>query len=349
MTMVDTASTIDTTSLVDANFSDAIALDTSSVDAATESIVLSGEYDIDLTNWKLTLPTDEYGDEYGEGDPDGDADEIQDYELSEWAETGNENFTVNDDGSITFTTQAEEGSTTETSTYRRSELREMIRGGNDDISTTGTENNWALDTSQSEVIDSYGGINGTMSATLQVDQVTTEGESLEQVGRVIIGQIHGSDDEPLRLYYHKQADSDTGAIYFAHEPTDDSAAAEAAGDENAESWHAIIGSDDEEELRNGEDNGEGIPLGEVFSYDISMDGSELSVTITREDGSTYTNSVDVTDSGFDAEDEYLYFKAGVYEGNNTTEDTYNDYSSATFYDITVDHEGNYGSEDTDDE
>ena len=37
-------------------------------------------------------------------------------------------------------------------------------------------------------------------ATLAVNHVTTTGEKY-QIGRVIIGQIHAKDDEPVRLYY----------------------------------------------------------------------------------------------------------------------------------------------------
>ena len=49
-----------------------------------------------------------------------------------------------------------------------------------------------------------------------MDHVTTTGEP-GQVGRVIIGQIHANDDEPIRLYYRKLPHHSKGSVYFAHE------------------------------------------------------------------------------------------------------------------------------------
>ena len=62
-----------------------------------------------------------------------------------------------------------------------------------------------------------GGVDGILKATLSVNQVTRLGEEY-QVGRVIIGQIHAKDDEPIRLYYRKLPQNKFGAIYYAHEP-----------------------------------------------------------------------------------------------------------------------------------
>lgn len=320
------------------NFDNVNAATTAVDDATADIIEMDGDYEIDLTRWKLTLPTD--------NDGDGSADEVKDDELSTWNDEDNENFTVNDDGSITFTTAAEESALTETSTYRRSELREMIRAGDTGTETDDLANNWVLDSASSENQEAAGGVNGTLSATLQIDQVTVDGND-GQIGRVIIGQIHGEDNEPIRLYYHKAEDSDTGQLYFAHEPAD------GFGDET---WHNILDDDPiettdedvDESFRDGQGGENGIALGEVFSYDIAMDGTDLSVVITKEDGTTFTRSINIEESGYGEDDEYLYFKAGVYEGNNSSEDTANDYSSATFYDISVTHEGNYLSEDDDD-
>ena len=61
-----------------------------------------------------------------------------------------------------------------------------------------------------------GGRNGVLRATLAVNHVTETGER-NQVGRVIIGQIHAEGDEPARLYYRKFPENERGFIYLAHE------------------------------------------------------------------------------------------------------------------------------------
>ncbi len=44
----------------------------------------------------------------------------------------------------------------------------------------------------------------------------------------------------------------------------------------------------------------------------------------------------MSDSGYDIADEYMYFKAGVYNQNNTGNDS--DYVQATFYSLVVSHD-----------
>ena len=92
------------------------------------------------------------------------------------------------------------GATTNTSCnsgFPRSELREMLRRGNTSISTTGVNaNNWALGYQPGNT--NHGGRNGTLTATLRVNRVTTTGDGLHP-GRTIIGQIHADNNEPMRL------------------------------------------------------------------------------------------------------------------------------------------------------
>ncbi len=111
------------------------------------------------------------------------------------------------------------GVTTSSNTrYTRVELREMLRRGDTSISTKGVnKNNWVFSSAPvSDQVDA-GGIDGNLKATLAVNQVTTSGD-YSQVGRVIIGQIHANDDEPIRLYYRKLHENSRGAVYLAHEP-----------------------------------------------------------------------------------------------------------------------------------
>src|SRR3546814_7303113 len=61
-------------------------------------------------------------------------------------------------------------------------------------------------------------------------------------------------------------------------------------------------------------NGAGIALGENFTYQIKLNGTKLTVAIYRGDGSksVYTDAIDPDYLG-----QNLYFKAGVYNQNNT--------------------------------
>jgi len=115
-------------------------------------------------------------------------------------------FFTHSDGGMRFVTRID-GQTTNSSCnsgFVRSELREMLRAGNQSIDDTSvSQNNWKLGY-QPGNDSNWGGVNGQLDATLRVNKVTTTGSS-SQVGRVIIGQIHADNDEPLRLYYRKRA------------------------------------------------------------------------------------------------------------------------------------------------
>ena len=163
-----------------------------------------------------------------------------------------------------------------------------------------------------------------MNATLAVNHVTTSGSS-SHIGRVIIGQIHANNDEPIRIYYRKLPNNNLGAIYFAHEPTD--------GNGN-EQWHVMIGS-----RNNSASNpSDGIALDEVFSYRIKVVGDILTVTVIREGKQDVIKTVNMVNSGFNEGGQYMYFKAGVYHVNNSGNDA--DYAQATFYALEKSHTSN---------
>ena len=221
------------------------------------------------------------------------------------------------------------GSTTSSSCnsgFPRSELREMLRAGNTSISTTGVNpNNWALGYQPSG--GNWGGRNGELKATLRVNRVTTTGDGLHP-GRVIIGQIHADDDEPLRLYYRKLPGADRGCIYAESEIRN--------GDDVT---FNMIGN--EQCSGNGPSNG--IALDELFSYEIRNLNEDIRVRIRRgdQDGpiiDTVTIDLDDLDSGYDHSDEWMYFKAGAYTQNNTGND--NDTDVITFYRLSNTHVDN---------
>lgn len=146
-------------------------------------------------------------------------------------------FFTADDGGMVFMSPIGGGRTSTNTSFPRSELREYSRagvtrrdngrGGTENVSTTGTnENNWVLgyqpaalelnDNSNIRNIQNVGGRNGVLKATLRVNRVTVTGAE-DDIGSTIIGQIHAEDDEPLRLYYRKLRDFDLGTVYAVHE------------------------------------------------------------------------------------------------------------------------------------
>lgn len=203
------------------------------------------------------------------------------------------------------------GGTTSGSTYSRTELREML---NESAGTTELGNNWVLGSSSSSAKAEAAGVDGTMTATLTVDHASTTGDSTK-VGRLIVGQIHGPETEVIRLYYHKRPSDAKGAIYFGHDTPS-----------NSNTYYPIIGDPDHLNPANG------IALGERWSYEIKVVGNLMTVKVTPQGKPTVTTSLTL-ESGYN--DQYLYYKAGIYNQNNTGSS--DDYSQATFYSLSHIH------------
>jgi poly(beta-D-mannuronate) lyase len=270
-------------------------------------------HNIELIDWYLSVPTDE--------DNNSKSDSIKEDDLA-GGYFDPRFFNLSKDGGLIFSTSVTGYRTSTNTKYVRSELREMLRRGNTSHSTQGVnKNNWVFSTAPQVDLNNARGIDGELTAELAVNSVTTTGENY-QIGRVIIGQIHANDDEPVRLYYRKLPNNSNGAIYIAHE--------ELGGDDV---YYEIIGS-----RSNSADNPtNGIPLNEKFSYSITVAGHALTVTITKADGSEFVQTVDMTQSGYDVGSQYMYFKAGVYNQNNSGDA--HDYVQATFYQIDNSHSG----------
>ena len=235
----------------------------------------------DLANWKLTLPSGQ---------------EVQPWLLSSGWTMNNVFYTHPVSGGMVFRCPNIAG-TTANSNYSRTELREMLDPA---AGTKSDANNWTMEQG------------GRMKARLKVDRVSTTGESAK-VGRVIIGQIHGEDHEPVRLYFHKKPGEAKGRVYIASE-----------NHSGSTFWSTDIVSNK---------NGDGIALGELFTYQIALQGTRLQVDILRNRGDVVNTYIKTIDSGYAGEN--LYFKAGVYNQNNTG--TTSDYVQATFYSLTHTH------------
>lgn len=269
----------------------------------------------DLSTWNLSIPEDQ---------GNGTATTISVSQLNNAYENSAYFYTA-DDGGMVFKCPVAGFTTSANTSFTRVELREMLRGTDTSISTQGVnENNWVFGTAPAADINAAAGYDGEMNATLAVNHVTTSGSS-SHIGRVIIGQIHANDDEPIRIYYRKLPNNALGSIYFAHEPTDGN---------GAEQWYEMIGSRSNS-ASNPED---GIALNETFSYIIKVVGDNLTVTISREGKSDVVETVNMVNSGFNVGGQYMYFKAGVYHVNNSGND--DDYAKATFYALEKTHTTN---------
>ena len=269
----------------------------------------------DLSTWKLNTPDN---DGSGFSETISVADINKGYQNSKYFYTGS-------DGGMVFKCPVNGYKTSANTSYTRTELREMLRGTNTSVSTQGVnKNNWVFGTAPSADKNAAAGYDGEMFATLAVNQVTTTGSS-SHVGRLIIGQIHANNDEPIRVYYRKLKENTLGSIYFAHEPTDGN---------GSEQWYDIIGS-----RSNSTSNpSDGIALDEKFSYTIKVVGNSLTLTIHRDGKDDVAKTISMANSGFNAGGQYMYFKAGIYHVNNSG--NADDFAQATFYALEKSHTNN---------
>lgn len=283
----------------------------------------------DLLTWALDTP---------KTDPsDGFSQRASERELDAGFEDP-DHFYTGDDGGMVFRSTIFGAKTSANTSFTRSELREMLRRGNTSISTQGVnQNNWILGY-QPNPGRTVGGRGGILKATLKVDHLTTTG-TLAHQGRVVIGQIHADNDEPIRLYFKKYPNNERGYVYFAHEIRD--------GDDI---YRVVLGEEhsNEDEAPYYQTNPEqGIALGEIFSYEIDQTGARIDVILRRGDlngpiiGHNYVD-MDELNSGYDISTEWMYFKAGAYSQNNTgssgdANGVGSEYEQITFYELTKSH------------
>ncbi len=266
---------------------------------------------IELDDWYLSIPVDDSL--YSKAQSIKESTLTSDYFNAEF-------FFLDVNGGQVFRAPIEGAKTSTNTSYTRTELREMLRRGDTSISTQGiNENNWVFSSASNEEQQAAGGVDGELFAELAVNYVTKTGDRA-QVGRVIIGQIHANDDEPIRVYYRKLPENDKGSIYLAHETL---------GGED--SYYELIGTRSKSAV-NPEN---GIKLNERFAYRISVVGNQLTFTLSRSQQEDISTIIDMSNSGYDLGKQYMYFKAGVYNQNNTGEAK--DYVQATFYSIENSH------------
>ncbi len=278
------------------------------------------ELGIELVDWYLNIPTDE--------DNSGTSDSIYENDLAA-GYTNSEYFYASSDNGIVMRSPSYGFKTSENTSYVRVELREMLRRGDSSIRTQGVnKNNWVFGSASNQGQADAGGVDGELNVTLAVNNVTTTGENY-QIGRLVIGQIHANDDEPIRLYYRKLPGNNNGSIYFAHESRVEG---------SDEVYVEMIGS----RSNSASNPSDGIALDEKFSYRINVTANLLTVTIIRDGKDDVESTLDMSNSLFDADGQYHYFKVGVYHLNNSSDP--DEYAQATFYDIRNAHTGYSQSE-----
>ncbi|MDP2535940.1 polysaccharide lyase family 7 protein [Alteromonas stellipolaris] len=286
--------------------------------------VLPNEVGIELVDWYLSVPSDE--------DDSGTSDSIPETELA-GGYSNSEYFYASGDNGIVMRSPSYGFKTSTNTNYVRVELREMLRRGDRAISTQGVnKNNWVFGSASAAGQADAGGIDGDLRVTLAVNNVTTTGENY-QIGRLVIGQIHANDDEPIRLYYRKLPGNELGSVYFAHE----SRVEDSEGD-NIETYVELIGS----RSNSASNPVDGIALNEKFSYHINVNVNLLTVTISREGKADVSAHYDMSESKYDEDGQYHYFKVGVYHLNNSSDP--DEFAQATFYEIKNSHTGYVKSE-----
>lgn len=279
----------------------------------------------DLRFWKVTLPLDDNRD--GKVD-EVDVGAIHDYEHPNF-------FHLDENGFLVFTAP-NKAQTTANSTNTRSELRQMFRGKNTRIGTHDPRNNFALRAHSSA--RSFADIGGQMEATLRVLHVARNAKnaSKKPAFSVVVGQIHAIKDqdvinkgrgfgwgnEPLKIYYKKWPDHETGSVFWTYERN-----LSRENPDRTDIAYPVWGNTWE----NPEDPGEqGIALGQLFNYNVNVYDSVMHLTFRTADPSrTVTYTIDLSDNvdaygNVDEQDnpkgysgDAMYFKAGAYNQCST--------------------------------
>lgn len=220
----------------------------------------------DLVPWKITLPVD------SAGGFSGSAVEVKQPALNALS---NDWFHMASDGAMEFVVPTD-GARTSGSSYPRSELREMVPGG--------SEISWTV------------AQGGTLSAALAVVEMPVSSDPAGHPARIVVGQIHGPDDELCRLYF--EDDKAGGYRLVFHD------------DQALKPGTTSTYTETEFVLKDASGKVAKLALGQRFSYEIKVAGGSLTVTAVV-DGVTY-RAVDPISKFWPGK--ALYFKAGLYSG-----------------------------------
>ncbi len=283
----------------------------------------------DLRFWKLTLPLDD--------NKDGKIDEVKVRELQDY--THPDFFYLDEHGFLVFTTP-NKAITTANSTNTRSELRQMLRSTNTRIGTHEPKNNFALKAHPNA--KAFALVGGQLEATLRVLHVAKNAKHghKKPAYSVVVGQIHAVKDkevvakgdgfgwgnEPIKVFYKKWPDHETGSVFWTYERNLDR-----DNPDRTDIAYPVWGNTWE----NPDDPGDnGIALGELFNYNINVFGNVMYLTFrTTDPARTVTYQIDLSNNidaygKVDDKDnprgysgDAFYFKAGAYNQCSTRDDT----------------------------
>ena len=275
----------------------------------------------DLSHWNITVPTDV--DNNKKVDTVSVAD-IQSYSHPDF-------FYANEDGHVVFASP-NKALTTPNSSNTRSELRYMSRGSNKNIKTKAPGNNFALRSHPNAA--EHASIGGRMEATLRVDHVARRAGNPYRPAAfsAVIGQIHatkenpqtgifGYGNEPLKIYFKKYPNHDTGSVFWNYERN------LAKEDPNrTDIAYPVWGNI----WTNTEDPGRaGIPLGQELSYIVNVYEDVMHLEFSTKGKPTTTFKINLADNvdasgevdALDNPEGYAgdahYFKAGIYNQCST--------------------------------
>lgn len=285
----------------------------------------------DLSHWNITLPADE--------NRDGKVDRVSVKDIQKYSHP--DFFYLDDQDRMVFTAP-NKGAKTKNTSNTRSELRYMLRGKNTRIKTHSGKNNFAVQARKDS--DKYGSVGGRMDATLHVDHVARRAGNPNKKAAfsTVVGQIHavkydntrsgfGYGNEPIKIYYKKRPDHETGSVYWNYERN------LAKDDTNrTDVSYPVWGYKPDNPTSPGAN---GIALGEEFSYTINVHKNTMYLTFSSPTKPTVTaqinlaNNIDANGNVDELDNKYsyggdsLYFKAGNYN-QCSTKNSSNEWSIA---------------------
>ena len=244
----------------------------------------------------------------------------------------------------------------------------MSRGSNTKLKTASPGNNFALRSHPDA--DSFASVGGRMEATVMVDHVARRAGNPDRPAAfsAVIGQIHaikdkpqsgafGYGNEPLKIYFKKYPDHNTGSVFWNYERN-----LAKADPDRTDIAYPVWGN----VWTNAEDPGHtGIPLGQPLSYVVNVYENVMHLEFSTAGKPTKSfkinlannvdayGKIDPKDNPKGYEGDAHYFKAGIYNqcstkdapgvwyaacpgtGDWSTDKANGDYAQATFSRLVV--------------